>query len=273
MAAADTTYSSAPTVATTGVATTPAACSARPAMGAMKQHRAGSAAWSSPTPPSGRASRSPPGRPPSQARARARAPALPSVMHRPAAGNPGHPGGHPACVLAPDPARSDRSWLKTQPQDLDGRGWHPGDPRRAAARPPGAADARPVCSRLAPDARRPDSCPPSPMGRIPQRPRGHPPALTRATTRRTTGTAARRNPRISRASDTRRTPQQPPTPGDREKLISQIPPKSAASPTRPTRMEPVLRASDLARHQDRLSGAKGTRTPDPLLAKIVDSAA
>ena len=71
----------------------------------------------------------------------------------------------------------------------------------------------------------------------------------------------------------RQRPHQLPTPGDREKLISQIPPKSAASPTRPTRMEPVLRASDLARHQDRLSGAKGTRTPDPLLAKIVDLAA
>jgi integrase len=67
----------------------------------------------------------------------------------------------------------------------------------------------------------------------------------------------------------RQTPHQPPTPGGREKLISQIPPKSAKGPTQPTRMEPVLRASDLARHQSRSSGAKGTRTPDPLLAKQV----
>ena len=56
----------------------------------------------------------------------------------------------------------------------------------------------------------------------------------------------------------RQRPQQPPTPGDREKMISQIPPKNSKGPTQPTRMEPVLRASDLARHQSRLSGAKGT---------------
>jgi hypothetical protein len=31
----------------------------------------------------------------------------------------------------------------------------------------------------------------------------------------------------------------------------------------------AVEASDLARYQDRLSGAKGTRTPDPLLAKQV----
>jgi hypothetical protein len=68
----------------------------------------------------------------------------------------------------------------------------------------------------------------------------------------------------------RQRPHQPPAPGDMEKMISQIPPKSAAGPTQPTRMEPVLRASDLAKHQARLSGAKGTRTPDPLLANRRD---
>ena len=71
----------------------------------------------------------------------------------------------------------------------------------------------------------------------------------------------------------RRMPQQPPTPGDSEKLISQIPPNHPKDPTRPTRVEPAQRASDLARHQNRLSGAKGTRTPDPLLANIVDKSA
>jgi hypothetical protein len=78
---------------------------ARPATGGMKQHRAGPPAWSSPTPPSGLASPSPPGRRSSRARAPAPAPApaLPSATHRPAAGDPGHPGGHPARLLAPDP--------------------------------------------------------------------------------------------------------------------------------------------------------------------------
>jgi hypothetical protein len=71
----------------------------------------------------------------------------------------------------------------------------------------------------------------------------------------------------------RRAPQQPPTPGDSEKLISQIPPNHPKGPTLPTRVEPALRASDLARYQESGSGAKGTRTPDPLLAKIVDLAA
>jgi hypothetical protein len=67
----------------------------------------------------------------------------------------------------------------------------------------------------------------------------------------------------------RRTPQQPPTQGDREKLISQIPPNHPKGPTQPTRVEPALRASDLAKYQESGSGAKGTRTPDPLLAKQV----
>ena len=40
----------------------------------------------------------------------------------------------------------------------------------------------------------------------------------------------------------RHRPHQPPTPGDREKMISQIPPKSAKGPTQPTRMEPVLKS-------------------------------
>ena len=65
------------------------------------------------------------------------------------------------------------------------------------------------------------------------------------------------------------TPQEAPAPGDREKMISQIPPRHSKSPAQPTRLEPVLRASDLARYQESGSGAKGTRTPDPLLAKQV----
>ncbi len=62
------------------------------------------------------------------------------------------------------------------------------------------------------------------------------------------------------------TPKDQPTPEDREKLISQIPPKRSNGPIQKGRLESVLRASDLARHQDLGSGAKGTRTPDPLLA-------
>ncbi len=184
-------------------------------------------------------------------------------------GNPGHPSKYTARLLAADPAWPDRSWLEAQPQDLDGRGRHPGDPRRAATRPPGARDARPVRPRLASDARRPDRRSPSPMGRIPQRPRGYLPALTRAATRRTTGTAARRDQGISRASDTRK---DAPTAagtgrqGEVDLPNSSQPPKG---PALPTRVDPALRASDLARYQDRLSGAKGTRTPDPLLAKQV----
>ena len=50
------------------------------------------------------------------------------------------------------------------------------------------------------------------------------------------------------------------------KMISHIPPKFPGGALSPTRMEPVLRASDLARYQDSNGGAKGTRTPDPLLA-------
>ncbi len=70
----------------------------------------------------------------------------------------------------------------------------------------------------------------------------------------------------------RATQRQPPTPvdrdrEDREKMISQIPPKRPEAVTTATRLEPALRASDLARYQKRLGGAKGTRTPDPLLAK------
>jgi hypothetical protein len=53
------------------------------------------------------------------------------------------------------------------------------------------------------------------------------------------------------------------------KMISQIPPKFPGGALSPTRMERVLRASDLARYQDSNGGAKGTRTPDPLLAKQV----
>ena len=59
------------------------------------------------------------------------------------------------------------------------------------------------------------------------------------------------------------------TPGDREKMISQIPPNRPRRPARATlaiRGEPELTASDLARYQESGSGAKGTRTPDPLRA-------
>jgi hypothetical protein len=57
--------------------------------------------------------------------------------------------------------------------------------------------------------------------------------------------------------------------GDREKMISQISPKHLEGPTRAMRAEPVLRASDLAGYQELGSGARGTRTPDPVLAKHV----
>jgi integrase len=67
----------------------------------------------------------------------------------------------------------------------------------------------------------------------------------------------------------RRTPRQAPAREDREKMISQIPPKHPEGPTRAPRLESVLRASDLVRHQEIESGARGTRTPDPLLAKQV----
>jgi hypothetical protein len=59
------------------------------------------------------------------------------------------------------------------------------------------------------------------------------------------------------------------TPGDREKMISQIPPNRPRRPARATlaiRGEPQLTAADLARYLKSGSGAKGTRTPDPLLA-------
>ena len=55
-------------------------------------------------------------------------------------------------------------------------------------------------------------------------------------------------------------------------MISQIPPRPPEAPRRPRlaiRGEPELTASDLARYQESESGAKGTRTPDPLLAKQV----
>ncbi len=67
----------------------------------------------------------------------------------------------------------------------------------------------------------------------------------------------------------RERPQQRPALGDREKMISQIPPKSAERPILAIRGELELTASDLARYQESESGAKGTRTPDPLLAKQV----
>ena len=59
------------------------------------------------------------------------------------------------------------------------------------------------------------------------------------------------------------------TPQGREKMISQNPPNRTGRPARPTlaiRGEPELTASDLARCQKSGSGAKGIRTPDPLVA-------
>ena len=46
--------------------------------------------------------------------------------------------------------------------------------------------------------------------------------------------------------------QQPPAPVDREKMISQIPLKRPEAVTTATRLQPALRASDLARYQNRL---------------------
>ena len=57
--------------------------------------------------------------------------------------------------------------------------------------------------------------------------------------------------------------------GGREKMISQIPPNRPRRPARATlaiRGEPELTAPDLARYLESGSGAKGTRTPDPLVA-------
>ena len=54
-----------------------------------------------------------------------------------------------------------------------------------------------------------------------------------------------------------------------DELISQIPPNRPRRPARTTlaiRGEPELTASELARYLKTESGAKGTRTPDPLLA-------
>ena len=65
------------------------------------------------------------------------------------------------------------------------------------------------------------------------------------------------------------TPRHQPSRRDREKMISQIPPNRPGAPRRPRlgiRGEPELTASDLARYLESGSGAKGTRTPDPLLA-------
>src|SRR5262249_22557109 len=41
-----------------------------------------------------------------------------------------------------------------------------------------------------------------------------------------------------------------PTPGGREKMISQIPPNHSEGPTLPSRMRPAKRASDLVKDQD-----------------------
>ena len=71
-AAAGSTCSSARTAATRGAATTPAACSARPATAGTSRSPASRPGSPSSTPPRGRASRSPPGRPPRPATPRSR---------------------------------------------------------------------------------------------------------------------------------------------------------------------------------------------------------
>jgi integrase len=53
------------------------------------------------------------------------------------------------------------------------------------------------------------------------------------------------------------TQQDAPTPEDREKMISQIPPNPPESPTRGTRVGPVRRASDLVKDQDRRVELRG----------------
>jgi integrase len=53
------------------------------------------------------------------------------------------------------------------------------------------------------------------------------------------------------------TKEEPTTPGDREKLISQIPPKIAEDPTLGTRMGSIQRASDLAIHQNQRVELRG----------------
>lgn len=45
-----------------------------------------------------------------------------------------------------------------------------------------------------------------------------------------------------------------PIPGDREKMISQIPPKITADPTQTTRVRSPQQASDLAKHQNQRGG-------------------
>ena len=89
-----------------------------------------------------------------------------------------------ARLLAADQARPDPSRAQAQPQDVDGRGWHPGDPRRAAPGPRGARHARPVRSRVRPDARRAQGRPSDTMGGLATYPRGDQP-LARPAARQT----------------------------------------------------------------------------------------
>ena len=113
-------------------------------------------------------------------------PADPSADYTPPRGRgiQAIPDRHTARLLAPDQARPDRARPQARPQDLDGRGRHPRDPRRTAPRPPGPRHARPLRPRLRPDARRPQARTPGPMGRLAPRPRGHQPALASPAARR-----------------------------------------------------------------------------------------
>jgi hypothetical protein len=118
--------------------------------------------------------------------------------------NRGRPGGHPARLLASGQTGTNAARAQAQPQDMDGRGRHPGDPRRAAARARGARHARPLRPRLGADARRAEGRAPGPLGRLARRTRGHPPALARAAARSTPGTVQRRNQSFRRPADTPR---------------------------------------------------------------------
>jgi integrase len=102
--------------------------------------------------------------------------------------NPDLLRGRPAHLLAVGQARPDTPRPAAQPQDVDGRGRHPRDPRRAAPGPRGTRHARPLHSRLGPHARRPQGRAPGPLGGFPPRPRRYSRVLA--------GPAARRTPEL-----------------------------------------------------------------------------
>ena len=105
-----------------------------------------------------------------------------------------------AGLLAAGQGRADAARPAARPQDVDGRGRHPRDPGRAAARTPGPGNARPVRPRLAADARETDRGSPGPVGGVPPAARRHRPALPGPAARQLAGAVpgrARRSPRSS----------------------------------------------------------------------------